>query len=103
MEQVVFKMKLKSGFKAEYKRRHDKIWPELVALLKESGIKKYDIFFDEQTDSLIAVQYVEDGGVTSLAGNPIMIKWWEYMADLMETNPDKSPVVIGLENVFSMP
>jgi L-rhamnose mutarotase len=103
MEQVVFKMKLKPGFKAEYITRHDKIWPELVALLKESGIKKYDIFFDEQTDSLIAVQYIDDGGATNLAGNPIMIKWWEYMADLMETNPDKSPVVVGLENVFSMP
>ena len=95
-------MKLKPGFKAEYKRQHDKIWPELVALLKESGIKKYDIFFDEQTDSLIAVQHIDDGGAVSLVGNPIMIKWWGYMADLMETNPDKSPVVVGLENVFSM-
>lgn len=103
MKQVVFKMKLKHGCEAEYRKRHDEIWPELVSLLKESGIKNYDIFFDKETNALIAVQYVDDSVTANLRQNPIMMKWWEYMADLMETNPDKSPVVVGLENVFSMP
>lgn len=103
MKQVVFKMKLKHGCEAEYRKRHDEIWPELVNLLKESGIKNYDIFFDKETNALIAVQHVDDSVTANLRQNPIMMKWWEYMADLMETNPDKSPVVVGLENVFSMP
>ena len=103
MKQVVFKMKLKHGCEAEYRKRHDEIWPELVSLLKESGIKNYDIFFDKETNALIAVQHVDDSITSNLRENPAMMKWWEYMADLMETNPDKSPVVVGLENVFSMP
>jgi L-rhamnose mutarotase len=103
MKQVVFKMKLKHGCEAEYRKRHDKIWSELVILLKQNGIKDYDIFFDKDTDALIAVQYVDDSVTANLRQNPIMMKWWEYMADLMETNQDKSPVVAGLEKVFSMP
>ena len=35
---AAFKMKLKPGFAAEYKKRHDEIWPELAALLKANGI-----------------------------------------------------------------
>ena len=38
MEKYAFKMKLNPGMEAEYKRRHDEIWPELSALLKEAGV-----------------------------------------------------------------
>jgi len=103
MKQVVFKMKLKHGFEDEYRKRHDEIWPDLVTLLKQSGIKSYSIFFDKETDTLIAVQYIDEGITANLQENAVMIKWWEHMADLMETNPDKSPTVVSLENVFSMP
>ena len=103
MKQVVFKMKLKPGCEAEYRKRHDNIWPELVTLLKQNGIKNYDIYFDKETDTLIAVQYIDEGITASLHENPLMMKWWGHMADLMEVNPDQSPVVVGLENVFSMP
>jgi L-rhamnose mutarotase len=103
MKQVVFKMKLKHGCEAEYRERHDEIWPELVTLLKQNGIKNYDIYFDEETYTLIAIQYMDENITANLRGNPIMLKWWEHMADLMDTNPDHSPVVIGLEKVFSMP
>ncbi|MES2063680.1 MAG: L-rhamnose mutarotase [Bacteroidota bacterium] len=103
MKQLVFKMKLKHGFEAEYRKRHKEIWPELVTLLKQNGIKNYSIFFDRETDTLIAVQYIEAGITANLQENQLMMKWWEYMADLMETNPDKSPMMVGLDNVFSMP
>ena len=29
-------------------------------------------------------------------------KWWDYMADIMETNPDNSPVAIDLHEVFHL-
>lgn len=103
MEQVVFKMKLKPDCEAEYRKRHDEIWPELVTLLKQNGIKNYDIYFDKETDTLIAIQDIDEGITASLHKNPLMMKWWEHMADVMEVNPDQSPVVVGLEKVFSMP
>ena len=51
-----FKMQLKPGVVAEYRKRHDEIWPELSALLTESGIYDYSIFLDEETLSLFAVE-----------------------------------------------
>ena len=100
---LAFKMKLKPGFKEEYKKRHDEIWPELKALLKENGISDYTIFLDEETNILFAVQQ-QDGNKSSqdLGQTEIVQKWWAYMADIMESNPDNSPVNKPLTEVFHM-
>ncbi|HCI54701.1 MAG TPA: L-rhamnose mutarotase [Bacteroidales bacterium] len=98
-----FKMKLLPGCKEEYKKRHSEIWPEIVKILKDNGICNYSIFFDEETNILFA--YQEQKGESSsqdLGDAEIMQKWWRYMADLMETNPDFSPVSVPLEQVFYM-
>jgi len=96
-------MKLKPGFAAEYKKRHDEIWPELKQLLSDSGVSDYSIFLDEESNTLFAVQHVEGkGGSQDLGQNPIVQKWWAYMADIMETNEDKSPVSTPLKEVFFM-
>ena len=96
-------MKLKPGCREEYKKRHDEIWPELKALLTESGISDYHIYLDEETDILFAFQKISEEGVSQdLGQNPIVKKWWAYMEDLMEVNPDKSPVVLPLDEVFYM-
>lgn len=98
-----FVMQLKKGCEAQYKRRHDEIWPELKALLSESGVYDYTIFLERTTGKLFAFQQVSQGGGSqSLGDNPIVQKWWAYMADLMETNPDNSPVSIPLEEMFHM-
>lgn len=103
MIRAAFKMKLKPGFDAEYKRRHDHIWPELCALLKKAGISDYSIFLDKETSTLFAVQKLsEEHQSASLPLHPIMQKWWTYMGDIMETNPDHSPVVVPLDEVFYM-
>ena len=100
---LAFKMKLKPGFKDEYKKRHDEIWPELKALVKENGISDYTIFLDEETNILFAVQQ-QDGKLSSqdLGQTEIVQKWWAYMADIMDTNPDNSPVSKPLIEVFHM-
>ena len=49
MTRHAFKMKLKPGFEAEYKKRHDAIWPELSQLLTAAGVSDYSIFLDEET------------------------------------------------------
>jgi L-rhamnose mutarotase len=100
-KRFAFKMKLFPGFKEEYKKRHTEIWPELVRLLKSEGIGNYSIFLDEETDSLFA--YQEQTGESSsqdLGSTEIVKKWWKYMADIMETNPDNSPISVPLEQVF---
>ncbi|KUJ63604.1 L-rhamnose mutarotase [Flavobacteriaceae bacterium CRH] len=96
-----FKMKLKPGFEAEYKKRHDQIWPELQTLLSETGIQDYSIFLDEETLTLFGVQKISpDFDFNYLPNHPVVKKWWAYMADIMETNPDNSPVAVSLKEVF---
>jgi L-rhamnose mutarotase len=102
-KKFAFKMKLYPGFKEEYRKRHNEIWPELAKLLKNEGICNYSIFLDEETNTLFA--YQEQSGASSsqdLGQTEIVKKWWKYMADIMETNPDNSPVSIPLEQVFYM-
>ena len=101
MRRFGFKMKLKPGCKEEYRKRHNEIWPELVELIRSTGVSDYSIFLDETTNILFAVQ--KQGGDASsqdLGNNPVVKKWWAYMADIMETNPDNSPVTIPLDEVF---
>jgi len=96
-----FKMKLKPGFEAEYKKRHDEIWPELATALTEAGISDYSIFLDEETGTLFAVQKLsKDNTAAQLPSHPVVRKWWDYMADLMEVKPDNEPVAKPLREVF---
>lgn len=103
MQRNAFKMKLKPGVEAEYKKRHDEIWPELQKELRSAGISDYSIFLDEETLTLFAVQKLTDQNTAGdLPKNPIVQKWWDSMAPLMDTNPDKSPVAKPLREVFHL-
>jgi L-rhamnose mutarotase len=104
MARVAFKMKMYPGQEAEYRKRHDEIWPELVELLKTTGISDYSIFLDSETNSLFGVLKAEDpSALDNLPSKPVMQKWWAYMKDIMESNPDNSPVSIPLKEVFYLP
>ena len=104
MTRVAFKMKLFPGKEAEYKKRHDEIWPELQSLLKDSGISEYSIFLDEDTHSLFGVLKITDPkNLDNLPQQEVMQRWWKYMADIMESNADSSPVSIPLREVFYLP
>jgi L-rhamnose mutarotase len=103
MQRNAFKMKLKPGVVAEYKKRHDEIWPELQRELRAAGVSDYSIFLDEETLTLFAVQKLAEGNSASkLPNSPIVKKWWDYMAPLMEVHPDNSPVVKPLREVFHL-
>ena len=104
MQRMAFIMKLYKGFEAEYKKRHDEIWPELQALLKQTGIREYSIFLDERTNDLFGYLQADDTlAMDELPKHPVMQRWWSYMKDIMETNADASPVSIPLKEVFYMP
>ena len=104
MPRVGFTMKLFAGKEEEYRKRHDEIWPELSELLKKQGISNYSIFLDPGTRILFGVLEMEDPQLLDkLPSQPVMQKWWSYMRDIMETNPDNSPISIPLTEVFYMP
>jgi L-rhamnose mutarotase len=103
-ERVGFVMYLSEGAAAEYRRRHDAIWPELADLLKASGVSNYSIFLDESTHRLFAYLERESGhAMDTLPEQAIMKRWWAYMGDIMHANPDNSPVVTPLLEMFHLP
>ncbi len=98
-----FKMKLYPGQEQEYKRRHDRLWPEMQDMIHAHGGKNYSIFLDASTLDLFGVIEIEDEELWAQgADTAINRKWWDYMADIMETNPDNSPVSIDLPMVFHL-
>jgi L-rhamnose mutarotase len=104
MHRIAFKMQLFPGFEEEYKKRHDELWPELEQLLKETGIRDYSIFLDPTTNSLFGVLKAEDPSkLDNLPAQAVMQKWWKHMGDIMESNPDNSPVQVPLKEVFYLP
>jgi L-rhamnose mutarotase len=103
-EKYAFKMKLNPGMEAEYLKRHDEIWPELVDLLHQAGVRDYSIHLDRETNILFGVlTRPGDHGMASLPEHPVMKRWWAHMADIMETNPDNSPKASDLVTVFHLP
>ncbi|WP_159721966.1 L-rhamnose mutarotase [Enterococcus sp. CSURQ0835] len=97
------RMKLYPGLKEEYAKRHDELWPEMREMLKEHGAISYSIFLDPETDYLFGYLEIEDEGKwASVPDTEINRKWWDYMKDMMETNPDHSPVSVELEQVFEL-
>ena len=102
-ETVAFRMQLHRGQGAEYRRRHDEIWPELVMLLREAGVVDYRIFLDEPSHGLFAVLTRRtDHTLGALPAHPVMQRWWAMMADLMDTHPDQAPVQVPLTEMFRL-
>ena len=85
MERFAWKGRIKPGMKAEYKRRHDEIWPEMKELLKQAGIRNYTIWTDGE--ELFGYYECEKGiafAEQTQAGSPIVDRWNAYMDDVLE-------------------
>ena len=98
-----FKMKLYDGMTEEYEKRHNALWQEMKVMIHAYGGSKYSIFLDEETNTLfgyIELESEEKWGES--AETAICRKWWDYMADIMETNEDNSPVSVDLKKVFHL-
>ncbi|MBD8676991.1 L-rhamnose mutarotase [Sphingomonas sp. CFBP 13720] len=103
MARHAFRMQLKPGMQAEYRARHDAIWPELSDLLRDAGISDYWIFLDEATGALFAtLELADDNGRDALPDHPVMQRWWVSMAPLMETEADNRPLEWPLTPMFHM-
>ena len=89
MERFAWKGRIRPGMQAEYKRRHDEIWPEMTALLKEAGIRNYTIWSDG--DVLFGYYECEKGvayAEQTQAGSPIVDRGYEYMQEVVELEMD---------------
>ena len=102
-ERIAFRMVLNQGQAAEYRRRHDEIWPEMQAALRKAGISDYSIWLDPETHHLFATLVrTDDHAMDALPATEINRRWWNYMADIMQYNERDEPLVMPLERVFRM-
>jgi L-rhamnose mutarotase len=98
-----FKMFLYPGMAEEYEKRHNALWDEMKDMIHEYGGRNYSIYLDKETNVLYGYLEVEsEEQWAKSADTPINRKWWDYMADIMETNEDNSPVCIDLTPVFHL-
>jgi L-rhamnose mutarotase len=88
VERLCFTFDIRPGTEAEYKKRHDEIWPEMVAALRGAGIRNYSIFRDGST--LFAYLEVEDleRMQRALAHDPTNARWQEYMRGMISLDVD---------------
>lgn len=96
-------MSVHEGFELEYEKRHNPIWAELEAVLREHGAHNYSIFLHPRTRQLFAYLEIEDEERWgTVAATEVCQRWWKYMADIMPANADHSPVSLDLKEVFHL-
>jgi L-rhamnose mutarotase len=101
MIRKAFVMQVNAGSEAEYIRRHNPIWPELEAVLKQHGVLDYSIFLHPDTRQLFAYALIQDEARwNAIAQTPVCRRWWASMKELMPANPDDSPKAAALKEVF---
>lgn len=95
MDRVGWRLKLRPGMKAEYKKRHDEIWPEMTEVLNQAGIHNYtiwnsgnDLFGYYECDDFETAKRVQ-------AESPVVARWDEYMKAVLDDVPMEY-----LENMF---
>jgi len=87
----------------EYERRHNPIWDDLAETLSQHGVHNYSIFLHRETSQLFGYVEIEDQQQwEQIAQSEVCRRWWDYMADVMETNDDNSPQAIPLQEVFHL-
>lgn len=102
-ERIAFRMVLNPGQAAEYRKRHDEIWPEMLKALRDAGISDYTIWLDPETNHLFATLVrADDHAMEHLPMTEANRRWWDFMADVMQYSDGGEPLVVPLENVFTM-
>ncbi len=96
-------MKLYDGMEKEYEKRHNELWQDMKDMIHEYGGKNYSIFWDKDTNILFGYIEIEDEEKwNASAETEVCRRWWHFMANVMETNPDESPVSVDLKMMFHL-
>ncbi len=103
MIRKAFVMSVNAGQEAEYARRHQPIWKELIDVLKAHGARNYSIYLHPETRQLFGTVEIEDEARwAAVAQTEVCRRWWRHMSPIMPSNPDHSPVSLELKEVFHL-
>ncbi len=75
----------------EYKELHAAVWPEILGMIHECGLRNYSIYLRELPDgNLYLFSYVEyvgedfDEDMAMMAADPMTKKWWDLCMPCQE-------------------
>jgi L-rhamnose mutarotase len=100
-EYIAFGLRLRPGSEAEYRRRHDAIWPGMRAALLDAGILHYEIHLNPADGMLFAfILRRQDHTMERLPDNEVFRRWQAHMSDILITTD--GTVRVALERMFVM-
>ena len=103
MNRIAFCLTVPRANLGEYQRRHEQLWPDLVAAIREQGGHNYSIFAIPELDRVVGYVEVEDlDRWTAGGGSELTYRWWRYMAEIMPANEDFSPIGDEIYEVFHL-
>ncbi len=103
MQRVAFTMRIRPGTQEEYRRRHQAVWPELLADLTAAGCRNYSIYL--RGEDLFAYMEVEDFSayLQKMAASEASRRWEEQMSDILIRDLDSATgFPPTLEEVFHL-
>jgi L-rhamnose mutarotase len=94
VERVCFLGRVRAERLEEYRERHGRVWPEMLAALREAGWGNYSLFL---TDDGLLVGYLEtddyQAALRRMAGTDVNRRWQAemapYFAELNGRPPDQ--------------
>jgi len=100
MKHYAWVLEVRPGYEQEYKKRHDEIWPEMVEMLQESGLRNYNIF----RHGLTLFGYFETDdlkkSIKHIVASDVNKKWGKYMSDILKVDIDTLASVEVIEQAF---
>ena len=104
MQRVCFLLKVRTDRLEEYRRRHEAVWPDMQAALRETGWHNYSLFL---RDDGLLVGYLEtddfQAAQEAMARTEVNARWQAEMAPFfedLEGRPDEG--MVPLAEVFHL-
>jgi L-rhamnose mutarotase len=92
MQRVGFCFKVKRELIAEYVRRHEAVWEDMLQALRETGWTNYSLFLRED-GTLFGYLETDDfeRALRGMAEREVNLRWQRDMAPFFEIEPGKRP------------
>jgi L-rhamnose mutarotase len=104
MKRVGFQFKVRPDRLAEYKEQHERVWPEMLDALQETGWHNYTLF--TRDDGLIFGYFETDTDLATvqakMAAKEVNTRWQEFMSSFMDAHARPDETFLELEEYFHL-
>jgi L-rhamnose mutarotase len=103
VQRICFQMEIIPGQEAEYERRHDEIWPELVTALQDAGVRNYTLFRRGTTVTAYAECHPDVATAFGAVGNTeVNTRWAAWFGEVLAQLTDDEGNLIESTEVWHL-